>query len=131
MAYDKDKLYQQAKEAIEKHNLFSIEDIVAFLPCRKQTFYDHFPIDSDEMDTIKEMLEENKIRTKSSIREKLFKSRRAAELLALYRLICTPEEHRRLNQQYIDSKVNAKVEGFNVKDIVKFDRKMREEEEEE
>ena len=131
MAYDKDKLYQQAKEAIEKHNLFFIEDIVAFLPCRKQTFYDHFPIDSDEMDTIKEMLEENKIRTKSSIRAKLFKSQRAAELLALYRLICTPEEHRLLNQQYIESRVDAKVEGFNVKDIVKFDRKRREEEEEE
>lgn len=102
MAYDKDKLYQQAKEAIEKHNLFFIEDIVAFLPCRKQTFYDHFPIDSDEMDTIKDMLEDNKIKTKSSIRAKLWKSTKAAELLALYRLIATPEEHRKLNQSYID-----------------------------
>lgn len=102
MAYDKNKLYQQAKEAIEKHNLFFIEDIVAFLPCRKQTFYDHFPIDSDEMDTIKDMLEDNKVKTKSSIRAKLWKSTKAAELLALYRLIATPEEHRKLNQSYLD-----------------------------
>ena len=51
------------------------------------------------------MLEDNKIKTKSAIRAKLFKSQKAAELLALYRLICTPEEHRLLNQQYIEQTV--------------------------
>jgi hypothetical protein len=102
MAYDKAKLYEQAKEAIEKNNLFFIEDIVAFIPCSKQTFYDYFPVDSDEMDTLKEMLEQNKIKTKSGIRAKLWKSEKAAELLALYRLIATPEEHQKLNQSYID-----------------------------
>ena len=102
MAYDKAKLYEQAKDAIEKNNLFFIEDIVAFIPCSKQTFYDYFPVDSDEMDTLKEMLEQNKIKTKSGIRAKLWKSEKAAELLALYRLIATPEEHQKLNQSYID-----------------------------
>ena len=102
MAYDKAKLYEQAKEAIEKNNLFFIEDIVAFIPCSKQTFYDYFPVDSDEMDTLKEMLEQNEIKTKSGIRAKLWKSEKAAELLALYRLIATPEEHQKLNQSYID-----------------------------
>jgi hypothetical protein len=48
------------------------------------------------------LLEQNKTKTKSSIRAKLYKSEKAAELLALYRLICTPEEHQKLNQQYID-----------------------------
>ena len=102
MAYDKNKLYQQAKEAIEKHNLFFIEDIVAFVPCSKPTFYEHFPTDSNELNTLKDMLEDNKIKTKSSIRAKLWKSTKAAELLALYRLIATPEEHRKLNQSYLD-----------------------------
>ncbi len=36
--YDKNKLYEQSKEAIEKNNLFFIEDIVAWLPCSKATF---------------------------------------------------------------------------------------------
>ena len=107
MAYDKAKLYEQAKEAIEKNNLFFIEDIVAFIPCSKQTFYDYFPVDSDEMDTLKEMLEQNKIKTKSGIRAKLWKSEKAAELLALYRLIATPEEHQKLNQSYIDHTTNG------------------------
>lgn len=102
MAYNTDKLLEQAKIAIEKNNLFFIEDIVAFIPCDKTTFYRHFPTDSNEYNTLKEMLEQNKIKTKSSIRSKLYKSERASELLALYRLICTPEEHKKLNQQYID-----------------------------
>ena len=102
MAYDKTKLYEQAKEAIEKNNLFFIEDIVAFIPCTKATFYDYFPVDSDELNDLKERLDQNKIKTKSGIRAKLWKSDKAAELLALYRLIATPEEHQKLNQSYID-----------------------------
>ncbi len=102
MAYNKEKLYQQAEEAIKKNNLFFIEDIVAFLPCSKQTFYDYFPLNSDELDTLKDLLDDNKVKTKSSIRAKLWKSNKASELLALYRLIATPEEHQKLNQSYID-----------------------------
>ena len=100
--YDRKKIYNQAIDAIKENNLFFIEDIIAFIPCNKDTFYRFFPKGSDEYDTLKRLLEDNKIRTKSSIRAKLFKSQKAAELLALYRLICTPEEHQKLNQQYID-----------------------------
>lgn len=102
MAYDRKKIFEQAKEAIKKNNLFFIEDIVAFIPCSKFYFYDAFPVNSNEYNTLKELLEQNKIKTKSSIRAKLWQSSKAAELLALYRLICTPEEHKLLNQQYID-----------------------------
>ena len=102
MAYDKEKLYQQAEEAIKKNNLFFIEDIVAFLPCSKKTFYEYFNTESNELHTLKDLLDDNKIKTKSSIRAKLWKSNKASELLALYRLIATPEEHQKLNQSYVD-----------------------------
>lgn len=100
--YNKQKIFEQAKEAITKNNLFFIEDIVAFIPCSKSYFYETFKVDSDEMDTLREMLDQNKIKTKSAIRAKLFKGEKAAELLSLYRLICTNEERQMLNQQYID-----------------------------
>lgn len=100
--YDKKKLIATAKKAIKENNLFFIEDIVAWLPCVKSTFYEYFPADSDEMDELKAMLEENKIKTKSAIRAKLFRSDKAGELLALYRLICDNEERKMLNQQYIE-----------------------------
>ena len=102
MAHDKAKIFEKAKEVIVKHNLFFVEDVVAFLPCSKFYYYDAFPVDSNEYNQLRELLEANKVRTKTSIRAKLFRSEKAAELLALYRLICTSEEHQKLNQQYID-----------------------------
>ena len=73
MAYDKKKIYKQAIEQIEKNNLFFIEDVVAFLPFGRTYFYDAFSIDSDKMKTFKDLLEHNKIKTKSNIRPKLYK----------------------------------------------------------
>ena len=102
MAYNKNKIYQQAEEAIKKNNLFYIEDIVAFLPCDKTTFYKFFPVESNELNNLKDLLDDNKVKTKSSIRAKLWKSNKASELLALYRLIATREEHKKLNQSYVD-----------------------------
>ncbi len=102
MAYNKAEIYKQAEQAIKENNLFFIEDIVAFIPCSKPTFYDFFPPESNELNNLKGLLNNNKIKTKSAIRVKLFKSEKAAELLALYRLICTKEEHQLLNQQYVD-----------------------------
>lgn len=102
MAYDKVRIFEQAKEAIQKNNLFFVEDIVAFIPCSKPTFYELFPVESNDFNTLRDLLDDNKTRTKSAIRAKLFKGEKAAELLSLYRLICSNEERQMLNQQYID-----------------------------
>lgn len=108
MAYNKKKIFEQAKEEVVKNNLFFIEDIVAWLPCGKTYFYETFPAKSDEMNDLKELLYKNKVKTKSAIRSKLFKGSKASELLALYRLICTPEERKMLNQSYIDHTTKGK-----------------------
>lgn len=108
--YDKEEIKKTAIEAIKKHNLFFISDIVAYVPCSTSTFYLYFPEGSEESETFKELLEQNRIRTKSAIRAKLFQSNKAGELLALYRLICTPDERRMLNQQYIEMNTNHKGE---------------------
>ena len=104
MAYNKQQIYNQAEAAIKENKLLFIEDIVAWLPISKATFYEFFPTESDELNNLKSLLETNKVQIKSAIRKKLFKSEKAAELLALYRLVCTKEEHQLLNQQYIDHK---------------------------
>ena len=79
-------------EVIEERNLFFIEDLVAFLPCDKTTFYRHFPPESNEYNEIKGRLETNKVRTKSAIRHRLFSMDNPTAQLALYRMIATPEE---------------------------------------
>ena len=102
MAYDTKQLFEQAKGVIQRNPIFFIEDLLGFLPCSKPTFYEHFKIESDELNTLKELIDQNKLKTKTGIRAKLYKSEKAAELLALYRLICTPDERRMLNQNYLE-----------------------------
>ncbi len=121
MAYDKQKIYEQAQEAIAKNNLFFVNDIWCWLPCGRSWFYDSFPDGSEELDTLKNLLEQNKIKTKSAIRSKLFKGEKAAELLALYRLICTPEEHQLLNQSYIDHTTKGNSMYLEPKTIITID----------
>ncbi len=121
--YDKQELVEMAEEAIKRNNLFFVNDIIAWLPCSTSTFYELFPEGSEESEYFKRLLNENKIRTKSAIRSKLFKSDKAGELLALYRLICTPDERRMLNQQYIEMNTNDKGLTVNFIDKSKDDDK--------
>lgn len=102
MAYKTSELKEQALKAIEKNKLFFIEDVVAFLPCAKPTFYEHFPNESNDYKEIQDALTKNKIEVKSSLRSKWYKSNSAPLQLALYKLISTPEEHKALQMQYQD-----------------------------
>lgn len=102
MAYDKNDIFEKAKKAIVDNNLYFIEDVVAFLPIVKVTFYDYFPVDSNEMNEIKEFLDDNKISTKVKLRKKLGEGDKAAEILALYKLIATEDERRALSMQHVD-----------------------------
>lgn len=97
MAYDKEKILQQSMEVIAKQKLFFIEDIVALLPCSKTTFYDFFPPNSDELNEIKDRIENNRVDMKIRIRKKWFDSDRDTGLMALYKIICTPEERQMLS----------------------------------
>lgn len=103
MAYDRKKIFEQAKEVIVKHKLFFIEDIVAFLPISKPTFYDFFPPDSNQLNELKELLEQNRVTLKVSMRSKWYTSNAPALQMALMKLIATPDELKKLSMQYIES----------------------------
>jgi hypothetical protein len=103
MAYDRKKIFEQAKEVIVKHKLFFVDDIVAFLPISKQTFYDFFPVESDKLDELKGLLEQNRTTLKVSMRSKWYKSNAPALQMALMKLIATPEELKKLSMQFVES----------------------------
>lgn len=105
MAYDKDKVYEQAKEAIEKHKLFFIDDIVAFLPIAKSTFYE-WKLEQSEQ--LKAMLEKNRIELKVSMRSKWYKSNAPALQMALMKLICNDDERKMLSMTHNDITTNGK-----------------------
>ena len=97
MAYDKEKIYKQALEVIDENKLFFVEDVVSYLPCAKATFYDFFPLNSDELNAIKELLEKNKTSIKVSMRAKWYKSDNPSLQIALMKMIATEDEAHRLN----------------------------------
>jgi hypothetical protein len=103
MAYDRVKIFEQAKEMIVKHKLFFVDDIVAFLPIHKATFYEFFTPESEQSDELKGLLETNRTELKVSMRSKWYKSNAPALQMALMKLIATPEELRKLSMQFIES----------------------------
>lgn len=105
----KKKIFDMAIEAINKHKLFFINDLVAFLPVSLSSFYEYFPATSAEMEAIKAEILKVKIQIKVGIRSKLFTMDNPTAMLALYRLVSEPEEHRLLNQQYIEQSGNQSV----------------------
>ena len=112
MAYDKNKIYEDAVKAIKEHGLFFVEDIVSMISCSKPTFYDFFKVDSNELNNLKDMLDSNKIAMKVKLRTKLANGDKAAEILSLYKLIATDSERRALSMQHIDH--TTKGEKINV-----------------
>ena len=97
MAYDRVKIFEQAKEVTVKNKLFFIEDVVAYLPIAKKTYYEYFPIDSDESNALKELLETNKTNVKVAMRSKWYKSDNPTLQVALMKIIATDDEAHRLN----------------------------------
>jgi hypothetical protein len=97
MAYDRNKVFEQAKEVIVKHKLFFIDDIIAFLPISKSTFYEWKLEQSDEL---KDLLNINRTELKVSMRSKWYKSNAPALQMALMKLIASPEELRKLSMNH-------------------------------
>lgn len=120
MAYDRKKIFEQAKEVIVKHKLFFIEDIVAFLPISKKTFYEFFPVESNECNELKGLMETQRTELKVKMRSKWYQSNAPALQMALMKLIASPEELKRLSMTYTDNETKIQG-GLNVNVVNKED----------
>jgi hypothetical protein len=100
MAYDRIKIFEQAKEVIVKHKLFFMDEVPDFLPCSRSTFYDFFPNNSDELDSLKELILINKTQIKTSMRSKWYQSDNPTLQMGLMKLIASPEELRKLSMNH-------------------------------
>jgi hypothetical protein len=99
MAYDRIKIFEQAKEMIVKHKLFFLDDIIAFLPISSSTFY---AWEMEKSEELKELLNLNRVELKVSMRSKWYKSNAPALQMALMKLIATPDELKKLSMTYQD-----------------------------
>ena len=107
--YDKAKKFKQALKVVKEKALYLVEEVPVMIGISKSTFYTFYPDGSEELDAIKELLEDNKITIKSEIREKLRNGDKAAELIALYKLLSSNDERKALSMQHVDHTSNGKT----------------------
>jgi hypothetical protein len=124
MAYDRVKLFEQAKKVTIENNLFFIDDIIAYLPCSKSSFYEFYPDGSDELDKLKELLEVNRTTIKVSLRKKWYDSDNATLQMGLMKLIANPEEHRRLSQTHQEHSGEIKTVNLTDEEVKKINNNL-------
>ena len=109
MAYNKQDIFEQAKVEIVSKRLIFVDEIPTFLPCSRSTFWEYFPDKSDELDSIKELLDKNKIDVKNGLRNKWYNGNNPLTQMALYKLIGTEEEYHRIASTKTENK-NLNIE---------------------
>ena len=117
MTYKASELEKLSIEAIQKYKLFFIDDIIAYLPCSRATFYNH---GLDKLDTIKDALTQVRTEIKVSMRSKWYKSDNPTLQMGLMKLIASPDELRQLSMSHVESNSKVQIEDFDIKDIIKF-----------
>ena len=87
-------------QVIIKNKICTIQHIFgAYTDLKSSQFYN---LELEKSETIKEAIAQNKSKGCNYLLNKWISSENPTLQIAAYRLICTPEEHQKLNQQYID-----------------------------
>lgn len=74
-------------------------DLKTALGISNTTLYKWYPVESDDYSAIQDALDDNRTHTKQLLRDRFLESKSAAERIALYRLLASPEERKALNQR--------------------------------
>ncbi|HDY86610.1 MAG TPA: hypothetical protein ENH82_00670 [bacterium] len=93
MAYKKETMESDCIKAILDNNLMFQEDIFSFVGFARSTYFDR---SLDKSDAIKKALNDNRIKTKHTLKKKWEKSDNPTLQIALYKLICDDHEFNRL-----------------------------------
>lgn len=109
MANKKEVYEKEIVEIIKKHNLFVIQDIFAFYTGIKSAQFYNLKLEKSE--SILKAIDDNKVKTKQSMKNKWFKSDNATLQIGLMKLIGSEEEAHRLNgsHQKIDQKSETTI----------------------
>lgn len=106
MAYKKQEIIDQCLKVIEDECIFFIEELLAFVPISKGTFYKW---KMNEMDSIKNAITQGKIKGKNHLRKKWMQSENATTDIALYKLLADDDEIEKLSSNYTPKTDNDKT----------------------
>jgi len=101
MAYNKENIFNELVSNIEAdQDITSFQDAALTVAPKRQTLYDW---EFDKSDTLKSLIDRNKIKVKQSLR-KQWKDKSASPTLqlALYKLLATDTERKALSMEYTE-----------------------------
>ena len=123
MVYDPKELFARALVTIEENKLFFVEDVADMLGISKVTVYKYWPPESNELNAIKEGLTLNRIQLKVNLRARMARSDNPTDRMALYKLIGSEEERRRLSMHEL--KVSGSIDNAPGIDLGRLTRDQR------
>ena len=100
---DTDKLFADVMAAIKAHNIWTISEVPCFVGVSRPTLYNHFPVGSERLDAIQAALDENKMKSRVSLRNAMFKKKDPSCLIALYKMVATPDERKALASHFLET----------------------------
>jgi hypothetical protein len=89
-------------KVIEENKICYLEHAFGYTSFSKKTAYNH---GLHELPTIKEAIEKNRAKGKSYMVNNWIASKNPLLQIAAYRLLATSEEHKKLNQNYVEEEV--------------------------
>ena len=116
MAYDTQELLVRAEKIIPEKNLVFIEEVAVFLGISISTFYSHFKKESKEYKRVVDLLNQNAVTTKHSMRNNWRESENATLQISLMKLIGTDTERDRLTQNYNKNEHSGAIGTINLDD---------------
>ena len=86
-------------EAIEKHKLCFFDHCFGYVSFCSATAYNN---NLEKLESIRNAIKKNRVKGKNYLLNNWLESDNATLNIAAYRLLSEPEEHKKLNQAYID-----------------------------
>ena len=99
MAYKTKDIEKELLKVIRERKIVFISHAIAYTSFNLATLYNH---ELEKLESIKTALAKNRATGKNYLIQKWIGSDNATLQIAAFRLMSTPEEHKKLNQQYID-----------------------------
>lgn len=112
---EKSKKYEaELLNVIKEKKIAFLDHCFAFVSFSRATAYNH---ELEKLDTIKDAIDNNRISAKNYMLNKWIQSDNPTLQISAMRLLSTDEEHKKLNQSYIDQKTEHKGELKIVREI--------------
>lgn len=101
---DPDKLFADVIKAIHEHDdIWTIGEVVNYVDVCRNTLYLHFPVGSERMNAINEAIETNRMKNRNSVRKAMLEKKDPSCLIALYKILATPDERKALASHFIET----------------------------